>query len=60
MFEKIDNLVFSTDDIELDDIASNMDTWFSDGIRLNTVELNNINLNGDNFDEDYPANSFLV
>ena len=32
MLEKVDNVVFSNDDIDLDDIVSNIVTFFSDGI----------------------------
>ena len=32
MLEKVDNIVFFNDDIDLDDIVSNIVTFFSDGI----------------------------
>ena len=32
MLEKVDNVAFSNDDIDLDDIVSNIVTFFSDGI----------------------------
>ena len=43
--------VFSNDDIILDDIGSNTITFFSNDIGLYSINLNNINLGDDNFDE---------
>ena len=60
MLEKLDNVEFYNDDIDLDDIDSNNVTFFSDGIRLFTIDLNYINLDDDNFEEDDPGNIDLV
>ena len=54
MLGKHENVVFSNDDIDLDDIDSDVVTYFSDDIGFNTIDLNNINLDDDNFDEDDP------
>ena len=51
MFEKLDNFVLSNDDIDFDDAKSDIVTFFSDDVILVTKDLNNINLDGDNFDE---------
>ena len=55
----LDN-VFSDYDIDLDDIDSDIVTSSSDGMSLITIDLNNINLNDDSFDEDDPTNIFLL
>ena len=47
-------------DIGLDDIKSDIVIYFNDGMGLNTIDHNNINLNDDNFDEDRPTNIVLV
>ena len=44
MIEKIDNFVFSNDDIILGDIDTEMVTLFSNDISLNSIYLNNINI----------------
>ena len=49
MLEKPD-VIFSNDDIELDDINSDTVTFFSNGMSHDIVDLNNINLDVDNFD----------
>ena len=54
MLEKLDNAVFFTDDVELDDIDSNIVAFFSDGMGLNTINFNSINLDDDNFNENDP------
>ena len=54
MFEKLDNFVLSNDNIDLDDTKSGIVTFFSDDLILVTKDLNNINLDGDNFDENDP------
>ena len=54
MLENLDNVVFSNDEIDLDDIDSDIVTFFSDGMGLVTIDLNNISLDDCNFDEDDP------
>ena len=51
MLEKLDVVICANDYVDLDDIESDIVTFFSDGMGLNTIDLNNINLNADNFDE---------
>ena len=66
LLQKLDNIVSSNDDIDLNDIDAFM--WhdielvklFRDDVRLNTIYLYNIKLDGDNFDEDDPTNIVLV
>ena len=43
MFKKLNDVTFSNDDIQLDDIDSDLVIFFSDDIRLITTDLNNIN-----------------
>ena len=50
IFEKLDNVIFFNDYIDLDDMDSDIVTSFSDGMSLVTIDLNNINLD----DEDDP------
>ena len=50
IIEKLDNDVFSNDDIVFGDIDSDIFTFFSNDIDLNSVNLNNVNLVDDNFD----------
>ena len=50
MLEKLDSSVFSDGDIFLHDIDSNIITFFSDDMGFGTTDLNNINLDDDNFD----------
>ena len=57
MLEKLDNVIFSNDDINLDDIDSDIVTFFSDNMGLVTIDLNNINLDINNFVEDDPDDS---
>ena len=54
MLEKLNNIVFSNNDVDLDDIDSDIDTLFSDDMGLVNIDLNNINRDGNNFDEDDP------
>ena len=54
MLEKLNNIVFSNNDVDLDDIDSDIDTFFSDNMGLVNIDLNNINRDGNNFDEDDP------
>ena len=60
MLKKLDNIVFSTDYIDLKDIESDIVTFLSDGIGLDTIDLNNINLDDDNFDEDDSTDTALL
>ena len=59
IFEKLDNVVLSNDDTDLDDMYSDIAAFFSDGMGLVTIDLNNINLDDDHFDEDDPTNIVL-
>ena len=52
MLKKRNNVVFSIDDIDLDDIEFNKVTFFSDDMDIATIYLTNINLNDDDFNED--------
>ena len=52
MLKKRNNVVFSIDDIDLDDIEFNNATFFSDDMDISTIYLTNINLNDDDFNED--------
>ena len=45
-------MMFSNDDIDLDDIDSDIVTFFGDDMRLVTRDLSNIKLDDHNFDED--------
>ena len=54
MLEKVDEVIFSVDDIDLDDIDSDTTIFFKDGIGLVTIHLNNINHVSDSFDEEDP------
>ena len=60
MLENPDYVVFSNDEIDLDDTDSDFVTFYSDGMGLADIDLSNINLNDDNFDEDDPINIFVV
>ena len=60
MLQKLDDVVFPIDDIDLDDIDSAIVTFFSAGICPVTIDLNNTNLDDDNFDDDDPETSVLV
>ena len=59
IFEKLDNVIFSDDYKDLDDVDSDIVTSFSDGMSLVIIDLNNINLDDDNFDEDDPETIIL-
>ena len=59
MLEKLDNVAFSNDDIDLDDRDSDIVTSLNDSMELNTVDLDNINLNEYDSDEDDPTNTVL-
>ena len=48
MLEKLANVVFSNDDIDLGDIDSDIVTIFSDSMGLVTIDPNDINLDDDN------------
>ena len=52
---KLDDDAFSIDNIVFADIDSNIVTFFSIDTGLNTIHLNNINLDGDNFYNYDPA-----
>ena len=54
MLEKSDDVLFSNDNIGLDDIDSDIATFFSDSIGLNIIDLNNFNVDDDSFNEDSP------
>ena len=59
MFAKLDNVVYSNY-INLDDLDSDMATFFRDDMAHNTKALNNINLDDDNFDkDDLPSIAFV-
>ena len=51
MIEKVDNAVFSNDDIVFDDIDSDIVTFFPNDLGFNSINLDNINLYGDTFDD---------
>ena len=51
MLEKLDDVLFSKDDIDLDDIDSDIVTFFSDDMGFNVTDLNNIDLDDDNCDD---------
>ena len=55
MIEKLDNTVISNDDIVFGDIDSDIVTFFSNDIGLNSVNLNKITLDDDNFDDYEPG-----
>ena len=59
MLEKLDNVAFANNDIDLDDRDFDTVTFFSDSMDLSTIDLNNINLDEDGFDEDDPTNTVL-
>ena len=49
MLKKIDNSIFPDNDKDHIDIKSDVNLFFSGCIRLNTVHLNSISVNDDNF-----------
>ena len=59
MLEKLDNVVFSNDDIDVEVIESDTIAFFSNDMGLNAIVLNNINLDDDDFDEDDPTSIVL-
>ena len=59
MLEKLDNVVFSNDDIDVEVIESDIIAFFSNDMGLNAIVLNNINLDDDDFDEDDPTSIVL-
>ena len=54
MFEKLDNSVVSNVDIFFDDVDSNIVTFLSDNMGVNTIDINNINVDDDTLDKDDP------
>ena len=48
ILEKLDNVIFSNYDKDIDDVNSDIIAFFSDGMVLATVNLNNINFDDDN------------
>ena len=59
MLEKLYNAVFSND-VYLDDVYSDIVTFFSDDMDHNPIDLNDINLDYVAFDEDDPTSIVLV
>ena len=53
-FEKLDDVLFSNDDIVFVIADSDNVIFFSENMGLSTIDLNNINLDDDNFVEDDP------
>ena len=51
VLEKLDNVVFSNYDIFFVDVDSDAVTFFNDDMDHNTINLNNINFDGESFDE---------
>ena len=60
MLEKLNNVVFSNDDIDLDDIDSDIVNFFSESMGLVTIDLHDIKLNGDIWSKYDPAITALV
>ena len=60
MLEKLDNIAFSIDDIDLNDADCDNVTLFSNDIGLVTIDLNNINIDDDNFEEEDPETIVLI
>ena len=54
ILETLNNTVFSNDDIVFADADYDFAKFFSDDMGLNAINLNNIILEDDNFDEDDP------
>ena len=52
--DKLDNVEFCNDGIDLPDIDSHFATFFSDEVSVITMNFNNINLDDNNFDEEDP------
>ena len=55
MLKILDNLAFFNDDIDLDNIDSDIVTYFGDDMDINTTEFNNIKLDDDDNDDDLQA-----
>ena len=55
MLEKLNNVVFPDDDLDLDDVDSDTVTFFSDGMGFVTIGIIDINLHDNNIDKDDPA-----
>ena len=53
ILEKPDSDVFSNGDIDFDDIYSGLAPFFNDNFGLTAIDVNSINLDDENFDEDY-------
>ena len=51
MYQNLDNTVFCNDDIIFNVMDSDIVTYFSSDMGLNTINLNNVNLHVDNFDD---------
>ena len=60
ILEKLGNIVFSNDDIDLDSKDFHIITFFSNDMNFDTMYLNNINLDDDSFDEDHPETTVLA
>lgn len=56
MIDKLDNAIFSIDDIVFGDIDFDIVTSFRSDKGLNSISHNNINLDHDNFDDYDPEN----
>ena len=56
MLKRLGSVLFFNYDIELDDIDSDIVTFFDDCMGLVMIELNNINFDDDIFDDDDPIN----
>ena len=54
MLEKLDDVIFSNNDLVFVSEDSDHVTFISDDMGLNTMYLHNINLDDDNFDDDGP------
>ena len=54
IIEKLDHSVFSNDDIVFGDIDSDIVTFFSNDIGLNSISLSNTNLVEEKFDDGDP------
>ena len=53
MIEKFNSAVFSNDDIDFGDLDSDFVTFFSNDIGLNSIIFDNINLDDDNYFDDF-------
>ena len=54
MLEKLCNSIFSNSNIFFHDAGSNIFIFLTDDIGFNTIDLNNVNLDYDKFNEDDP------